>query len=299
MIIEHRRRTSFELLLSLRGSVVPRILPWIAMMSLLALGVVWIHSTLLPLHLANASAFAVFGVALSLFLGFRNNAAYERWWEGRKLWGQLIADSRALARETELFLPLAPAMRERLLRLQMAFMHLHRLNLRHLPPDDAARVWADQSLIDASHPPCAALDQITKILSKAQADGHLDGFGARALSERLGAITLAQAGCERIASTPLPFVYSLLIYRTSVLYCVLVPFGMVETAGWLTPILAGVIAYVFFGLAEVTEELDRPFGETVNGLPLDAMCRLVEISMAPHLGHDAPAPLKPVKSYLS
>lgn len=299
MIVGRRKRSSIELLFSLRGSVVPHILPWIALMTVSAVAVVWVNIALFPLRLTNASAFAVFGVALSLFLGFRNNAAYERWWEGRKLWGQLIADSRALARETELFLARAPATRERLLRLQMAFMHLHRLNLRHLPPDDAARVWADQSLIDAPHPPCAALDQITTILSKAQADGHLDGFGARALSERLGAITLAQAGCERIATTPLPFVYSLLIYRTSVLYCLLVPFGMVETAGWLTPVLSAVIAYVFFGLAEVTEELDRPFGETVNGLPLDAMCRLVEISMAPHLGQNPPPALQPVKSYLS
>lgn len=299
MIVGRRKRSSIELLFSLRGSVLPHILPWIAIMTLSAVLVVWINVALFPLQLTNASAFAVFGVALSLFLGFRNNAAYERWWEGRKLWGQLIADSRALARETDLFLPGDPATRERVLRLQMAFMHLHRLNLRHLPPDDAARVWADQSLIDAPHPPCAALDQLATVLADAQKAGHLDGFGARALAERMGSITLAQAGCERIATTPLPFVYSLLIYRTSVLYCLLVPFGMVESAGWLTPVLSAVIAYVFFGLAEVTEELDRPFGETVNGLPLDAMCRIVEISIAPHLGQKPPKPLEAVKSYLS
>lgn len=299
MIVGRRKRSSIELLFSLRGSVVPHILPWIGVMTLSAVLVVWVNVALFPLQLTNASAFAVFGVALSLFLGFRNNAAYERWWEGRKLWGQLIADSRALARETDLFLARDLETRDAVLRLQMAFMHLHRLNLRHLPPDDAARRWADESLIDAPHPPCAALDRIADVLVAAQKAGDLDGFGARALTERLGSITQAQAGCERIATTPLPFVYSLLIYRTSVLYCLLVPFGMVETAGWLTPVLAAVIAYVFFGLAEVTEELDRPFGETVNGLPLDSMCRLVEISMAPHLGQDPPEPLEPVKSYLS
>lgn len=299
MIVGRRKKSSIELLFSLRGSVLPHILPWIAVMTLSAAIVVWINRTLLPLQLTNVSAFAVFGIALSLFLGFRNNAAYERWWEGRKLWGVLIADSRSLARETELFLARDPAVRDRVLRLQMAFLHLHRLNLRHLPPDDAARAWADETLTGAAHPPCAALDRIASVLASAQAAGNLDGFGARALSERLASITQAQAGCERIVTTPLPFVYSLLIYRTSVLYCLLVPFGMVETAGWLTPVLAALIAYVFFGLAEVTEELERPFGETVNGLPLDAMCRIVEISMAPHLGQEPPAPFEPVKSYLS
>lgn len=299
MIVGRSRRGPIELLFSLRGSVVPRILPWVGIMTLMSVIVVIVDSMFFPLRIASASAFAVFGVALSLFLGFRNNAAYERWWEGRKLWGQLIADSRALARETELFLPDDPDRRMSVLKSHMAFLHLHRLNLRQLPPDAAAREWADQALLDAPHPPCAALDRITTLLSEARAAGRLDGFGARALNERFGAIALAQAGAERIATTPLPFVYSLLIYRTSVLYCLLVPFGIVDAAGWMTPLLSAAIAYVFFGLAEVTEELDRPFGKTANCLPLDAMCRTVEISLAPHLGREPPKPLAPVKSFLS
>ena len=67
----------------------------------------------------------------------------------------------------------------------------------------------------------------------------------------------------------------------------------------MTPLFVAIVAYVFFGLAEVTEELAHPFGETVNGLPLDAMCRTVEISLAPHIGVEAPAPLAPKGYYLS
>ncbi|MFU1478465.1 bestrophin family ion channel [Roseovarius sp. C7] len=174
-------------------------------------------------------------------------------------------------------------------------MHLHRLHLRRLPDDGAARRWADEDFTEAHHPPCAALNALNQHLAEAAPDG----FARRALAERLGSISLAQAGCERIATTPLPFVYSLLVFRTTYLYCLLIPFALLEGAGWMAPLFAAIIAYVFFGLAEVTEELAHPFGETVNGLPLDAMCRTVERSLAPHLGEAVPEPRVPVGFYLS
>ena len=136
-------------------------------------------------------------------------------------------------------------------------------------------------------------------LAQALRDGQIDGFGARALSARLGAIALAQAGCERIRATPLPYVYSLLVFRTCWIYCLLLPLALLEPAGWLAPLFAGIVAYTFFGLAEVTEELGHPFGTTLNALPLDAICRAAEISLAPHLGEDPPEPLRPVNHYLS
>lgn len=285
-----------DLLFATRGSVILKVLPHVLGVAGFSLTALLADRAGLPLAHASVAPFAVFGVALSLFLGFRNNAAYDRWWEARRLWGQLIADLRALGRETDLFLA-DPARRERVLRLALAFIHLHRANLRKVS-DDTAKTWVP-NLPGGPHPPCAALDAIAAELSRAAKDGALDGFGQRALAQRLGAITLAQAGCERIANTPLPYVYSLLVFRTTWLYCLLLPFGLIDTAGWLTPVFAGVVAYVFFGLAEVTEELGHPFGPTTNGLALDAMCRTVEISLAPHLGLTPPEPARPVDYYLS
>ena len=130
-------------------------------------------------------------------------------------------------------------------------------------------------------------------------EGTIDSFGQRTLTERLGSMALQQAGCERIATTPLPYVYSLLIYRTTWLFCLLLPLALVGPAGWLTPLFVGIVGYVFFGLAEVTEELSHPFGQTPNGLPLDAICRAAEIALAPHLGETAPEPLEPKDYFLS
>ena len=288
----------WQLLFSVRGSILPRITPPLLALMAIAAALVAVDHWLIPLPQSNATPFSVLGVALSLFLGFRNNAAYDRWWEARRLWGGLLADLRAFARELEMFLPDAD-LRARLIRLSLGFLHLHRTNLRGQTPDAAVRALVHDSILTAAHPPCAALDAMNATLAQALRDGQIDGFGARALSARLGTLALNQAGCERIANTPLPYVYSLLIFRTVYVYCLLLPLALIGPEGWLAPLFVGLVAYVFLGLAEVTEDLAHPFGASLNALPLDAMCRTAEISLAAHLGETPPAPLKPQDYYLS
>ena len=288
---------AWQWLFAVRGSVLPRIAPQLLFIVACAAAVVAVDKLLLPLTHSDATPFAVIGVALSLFLGFRNNAAYDRWWEARKLWGGLLADLRSLARELEVFVP-DQAMRRAILRQSLAFLHLHRRQLRRLSHDAETQSRSPELLADP-HPPCSALNLLNTDLARAYAAGEIDGFGARTLTARLSNIALAQAGCERIAATPLPFVYSLLIYRTTYLFCLLLPMALVGTSGWLTPLFVGIVAYVFLGLAEVTEELSHPFGTTLNALPLDAICRAAEISLAPHLGEPAPKPLQPNDFHLS
>lgn len=283
-----------QLLFSVRGSVLPKILPRVLIATAFAAGLVWLDQNYVTLPHTNAAPFAVFGIALSLFLGFRNNAAHDRWWEGRKLWGRLIADMRALSREVEIFIP-ERADRHHILALALGFIHAHRLNLRQLPAASTPAKWLSAEDMDTPHPPCTKLNQMTEVIAASAPDG----FARRALADRLESIVQSQCGCERIATTPLPYVYSLLIFRTTYLYCALIPFGLIETAGWMSPMFVAIMAYIFIGLAEVTEELAHPFGETVNGLPLDAMCRTIEISLAPHLDMPAPKPLKADRFYLS
>lgn len=274
------------LLFAVRGSVLPVIAPQLLFVALFSTAIVAIDRYVWTLPHVQAAPLAVFGVALSLFLGFRNNAAYDRWWEARRLWGGLLSDARAIAREAEIFLPDAED-RRRLLTATRAFLHQHRCALRGIPNDAEALRDAPATTPDTT------LDAMARHLAAALQQGRMDGFGARTLSTRLSTIALAQAGCERIKLTPLPYVYSLLIFRTSWLYCLLLPFALLDPTGWLTPLFAVIVAYTFFGLAEVTEELAHPFGLTANALPLDAICRTAEISLAPHLGEAPPPPLQP------
>ena len=294
MIIRDKPRLR-ELVFAVRGSVLPHILPNLVVLMAVTAGMVWADRRWQVLPHSDGTAFTVFGIALSLFLGFRNNAAYDRWWEARKLWGGLLADLRSFAREAETFVP-DPVRRERILRLAIEFIHSHRINLRKLQPPTTG---PGSEFGRTTHPPCAAMDAITDILSEGYRKGEIDGFGARALTVRMANLALQQAGAERIANSPLPYVYSLLIYRTTWLYCLLLPLALAETTGWLSPLFTAIVAYMFLGLAEVTEELSHPFGTSPNGLPLDAICRACEISLAPHLGEVPPKPLAPVEHYLS
>ncbi len=287
-----------KLFFVMQGSIVPRIAPLIALVAAFAFLVVLLDRFLVPLPHISLAATGVFGIALSLFLGFRNNAAYERWWEARRLWGQLVADMRSLGRESDLFLQ-DDILRRRFLRCAILFTHLHRSGLRGTEDPEALETWSgtDQEL-KALATPCAALNMANQVLCTAASANHLDGFGQKALSERLAAISLAQAGCERIRSTPLPFVYSLLVLRTTWIYCLAVPFALIDGTGFLAPVFAAVIAYVFFGLAAVTEELEHPFADGAHGLPISAMTRTIEIALAERIGEPVPEPLKPINGVL-
>lgn len=290
--------SALRLFLSMQGSIVPRILHKILAVAGLSAAIISIDRLALPLPHVSVSAIGVFGIALSLFLGFRNNAAYDRWWEARGLWGQLIAEIRNLGRQMALFSP-DPALRAHVLSAAMAFAHLHRGALRGDDPRPEIVPWVGEALADRllahTNPADAALSEINTALAGAE----LDGYARMTLSGTLSAMGRAQAGGERIATTPLPFVYSLLVRRTTYLYCFLLPLALADQAGWLTPLLAAIVAYVFFGLQTVTRELEHPFHNVENGLPLSAMCRVMEISASEALGKPAPPPLAPEKGVLT
>lgn len=289
-----------QLLFAMRGSIVPRIAGRVLAFAGLGASVLAIDRTMIALPQVSIAAMGIFGVALSLFLGFRNNAAYDRWWEGRRLWGQMIADGRSLGRETAVFLQDSAA-RNAVMRAYPAFAHLHAGALRGQDRGARAAEWDSRApdWCAARNPADAALRAMAAVIAGEAAAGRLSDMGQKALTERLAAVSLAQAGCERLAATPLPFVYSLLVLRTSYLYCLLLPFALIDTAGGFAPFVEAIVAYVFFGLSAVTDELEHPFRDAVNGLPLDAMCRIIDVSVAEALGEAPPPYLLPVDDVLS
>ena len=251
--------SALHLFFVMQGSIVPKIIGKILGIAALSIGILLLDRFVLPLPHFSMAAMGVFGVALSLFLGFRNNAAYDRWWEARKLWGAMIADVRNFGRQS----------------------------------------LAQGALVEHKNPADAALRAIAAQVRALAEREAISGFGQMTLSQTLSSLALAQAGCERIATTPLPFVYSLLVRRTTYLYCWLLPFALMGGASWFMPVFVAVVAYVFFGLQAVTNELEQPFRNVQNGLPLDAMCRVIEISACEAMGRPAPEALAPVKHVLS
>ena len=125
-MIVREQPSSLMLFFVMQGSVVPAILGKIVGIALLSVIVLLGDHYLVALPHISIAAMGIFGVALSLFLGFRNNAAYDRWWEARKIWGQMIADVRNLGRHMHVFVS-SSADRETILSYVVGFAHLHRV----------------------------------------------------------------------------------------------------------------------------------------------------------------------------
>lgn len=298
-----RPRPNFlQLFFVLRGSVVPRILPQIIGFAIYAAIVVFAVDLLaVPLEDFNIAPFGLIAVTLSIYLGFRNSAAYDRWWEARKLWGQLVYDIRNLARASDGLIADRGEWRA-LLMEALAFCHLLRAQLRNVDAMDKVKEFLDgetDGVASATNKPDAAVRRMGSRIARLRRDGSIDAIGYRILDERLAGMSALQAGCERIANTPLPFAYTLLLQRTAYIVCLLLPFGLATTTGWATPLFTALIAYTFFGLDALSEELEDPFGTEANDLALDSLCRVCEISVFEALSEPAPAPLDAERFYYS
>jgi len=303
-MIVRDKPSAWQLLFLMKGSIVPLILPQIAVVTLVSIVVKYFyHTGAINLSSVTMAPFAVFGIALSLFLGFRNNAAYERWWEARRHWGQLVYDIRSLARTTETLVGADHPERRGLLNDVLAFSHFLRTSLRQKDSTPEAEQFIGQEVAKQAAAAANSADFMLRRMGRRigalRSEGAIDSIGVRMLDERLTAIAAVQAANERIANTPLPFAYSLLVHRTAYLYCFLAPFGLASSVGWFAPFFAAVVAYVFFGLDALSEELENPFGCEHNDLPLNALCRVNEISVAEALNETPPEPLLPVKYKLS
>ncbi len=113
-------------------------------------------------------------------------------------------------------------------------------------------------------------------VKNAKAEGKIDSMAQLAFEENLNKLSDIVGGCERIASTPIPYTYSVLLHRTVYIYCFMLPFGFVETMGWITPFVIVFIAYTFVALEAIADELEDPFGLQPNDLALDAMSQMIE-----------------------
>ncbi len=268
--------------LAIAGSALPMILPRALLFGLFALAVTAVHfDTRLPELNIELTPYEVIGGVLSLLLALRTNAGYERWWEGRKLWGDLVNRSRNLAISALSYGPDDPAWRERIVRRTVAFAHAARQSLRGerepealarlVGPDEAGRILA------ADHMPSAVSGLIGESLREARDRLELDGYAfLRIDPER---ITLIDdiGGCERIMKTPLPLAYRVEIRRILIAFIAASPFALLGRIGWITPIATMLIAAPLLSLDKIGTELQDPFSkDSLNHLPLDDICATIE-----------------------
>ncbi len=296
MWVDTRRSWIYHVIFG--GRTLPYIWPRVAIVSALSLVATYGYHRFPWLNL-KITPFTLIGVPLGIFLGFRNNASYDRFWEGRKLWGSLVNTTRSFARQLTTFID-APedadgsvkaevaVEREALVRIVIAYVHAFRHHLR----DQDTRAGLDKVLSEAElesiakheNVPIAILGLLGDRLTAARKKGWVHAFHAPLLESSLVSMTDVQGACERIKSTPLPHSYTVLLHRIVGAYCILLPFGVAQDLGWMSVFVVLFVSYALFGLDAIGDELEQPFGTDINDLALSAISRTIEINLLRRIG---------------
>lgn len=228
--------------------------------------------------------FTLIGLVLSIFLGFRNNTSYDRFWEGRKLWGGVVNTSRTLTRRIlTLIEETDEDSRHTYVRFVAAYVHLLRQHLRdEWNPEEVKHLLSEEDiefLEDELNRPIALLQRLGERLQVEYAKGSVHPMHLPTLEQGLTDFTNLQGGCERIKSTPIPFSYNVLLHRIVAIYCLMLPFGLVSLLGYETPIIVAFVGYAFLGIDALGDEIEEPFGHDDNDLPLNALTTMIEYNV--------------------
>jgi len=288
-----------------RGSILKDILPRLVVLFLFSLLVVFFREQLSAYRVSfNPVPFTFIGIALAVFLGFRNNASYDRFWEARKLWGALLNTTRSLARQaiTMSGFPENSKQVTSFVHLLIAFTYAlkHQLRQTDATPD-LERLLPNQLAVAVSqhqYKPIRLLKELGFWVRHAKEEGRIDAITQTAFDHNFNVLSDIVGGCERILGTPIPYPYSLLSHRTVYAYCYLLPFGLVQNSGWITPLFVVLVGYAFMGLDVIINEIEEPFGLEPNDLALNGMSRMIESTLLEMINMPAPTYPKNENLYL-
>jgi len=278
-MIEYDSHSWTHHLLDIKGSVIRQVFWRVALFVIWSVVVVLFHEYVRPVHVPT-TVHTLIGVALGLLLVFRTNASYERFWEGRRMWGGIVNESRNLARTTSAFLPDHRPLRDQIILWTVAFAYASMRSLRGEsglgPISERLPAEAIAETLAAQHVPLAVARRISHLLVTARTGGHITDYVTVSIDNNVQLLIDYLGACERIQKTPVPFAYVVHLRRALILYCVTLPFALVESYGWTTVLDMLLIAYILFGIEEIGVEIENPFGLDHNDLPLEQICKTIE-----------------------
>jgi ion channel-forming bestrophin family protein len=290
-----KQQNWFKIAFRVRDSVIPTILSQVFLC-----GAFGLFISILAYYQVPVSAKVLGGVVPSIVLGlllvFRTNTAYERFWEGRKAWGSIVNIIRNLSRLIWVAVgendPIHRYEKEQVLKLSIAFAVATKLHLRSQPVNEqiAALVTPLQfaKLQQINNPPLEIVFWISDYLQAQQERGQISLYQMNELQNTLSGLVDTLGACERILRTPMPLAYAIHLKQLLLIYCILLPFQMVDDLKWWTALATALVSFTLFGIEAIGVEIENPFGADPNDLPLDAICNTIEqnvtdlISIEPH-----------------
>ena len=271
-------------LFDIQGSMVWEILPRVLICTVWSAVIVLACKYGLPLTIPNA-AHSMVGFALGMLLVTRTNSSYDRFWEGRKIWGSIINESRNMARLTRTWLHTDPVLMSEILGWTSLMACAIRNGLRgkrelQLAQSQSLSARDVESVLNSGHQGLAVATRLTMCLKQAHDRGLISDIIYQVFDQNLQQLVGYMGACERIHTTPLPYPYMVHLRRAVIVYCVTLPFALVQDFGWATVLATLFISYLFFGVEEIGVEIEDPFGEDINDLPLDFFCEKIDRSLA-------------------
>jgi putative membrane protein len=215
------------------------------------------------------------GIVLGLFLVFRTNTAYERWWEGRKLWGSLVNNTRNLAHKMHAFLPYDDEGNRRWFATMIPnFVIALREHLRHgsnigdlTKADDAF----EKHFTHIIHVPNRLSTMMYARVNDLYRDGRITGDQLFLVDKELKEFADILGACERIKNTPIPYSYSMYIKKFIFIYLITLPFGFVTSTEYMTIPIVLLVSFVLLSVELIAEDIEDPFGKDANDLPTDEL----------------------------
>lgn len=260
-----------------RSDTIRQLFPYILLVCAYSGLVAWLEIEIWKLsdnsHVKSISIMhTLLGFVISFLLVFRTNTAYERWWEGRKLWGSLVNNSRNLSMKLAAFLPEHSEHRAFFRNMIPAFalalkQHLQSESTR-LELFDGLPEKVQKKLNLERHLPNQIALSMHQHVQQMVADGSLSTFQMLAINAEMQSFNEICGACERIKNTPIPYSYSVFIKKFIFFYIITLPLGYVFNLGYYVIPIVGFIFYVLASLELIAEEIEEPFGGDENDLPL-------------------------------
>lgn len=226
---------------------------------------------------------SLLGFVISMLLVFRTNTAYDRWWEGRRMWGDLVNNSRNLMMKINAFIPsekIELKKRWRILISNYPFALKEHLRggfiAEELEDTDTLRAI---ELREYKHIPNILSDQFFKELENLKTEKCISDEKMLLLNDEIKSLANICGACERIKGTPIPYSYSTFIKRIIFLYSITLPLGLVADLKWATVPIAVFVFYTLASIELIAEEIEDPFGRDTNDLPTDDIAQRIKANL--------------------
>jgi len=224
---------------------------------------------------------SILGFVLSMLLVFRTNTAYDRWWEGRRIWGSFVNNSRNLALKLSVLVSGADDRLE-IKQLIANYLYSTKNHLRDVYNQDQFMVTKNLSLAEfseAGHRPNLIAKSLYSKINELHKNKEISNEHLFILNEELRSFTDNCGACERIKNTPIPYSYNIFLKKMIFLYIITLPLFFGSEFKYTTVPITMIVLYVFASIELIAEEIEDPFGFDDNDLPLDDICGKVKANL--------------------